>query len=66
MIVISGELPKYRACLMCQGHDDVREISMFHVGNSSMQGTIVALCRHCRKDLADQIIEHERRTDENC
>lgn len=60
MITIGGELPIYRSCLVCNGHDDVREITFLQNRDISPQGTAITLCKHCRKNLAKQINEEDR------
>lgn len=60
MIIISGKMPIYRSCLVCNGQDDIREITFLQNRDFSPQGTAISLCKHCRKELAKRIDEEER------
>ena len=64
MIEISKTLPSYRQCNGCRGTEDVREIKVsFDMENYSV-GTVIVLCKKCRKKLEEMLKEAERADDE--
>ena len=55
MIEISKTLPSYRMCNGCKSGEDVREIKVsFNIENYSV-GSVIVLCKKCRKELQEML-----------
>ena len=60
MIKIEKPREKNCYCRCCQSADNVLEVEF----NSETGGTHVALCERCREELADKVIECDRKKTE--
>lgn len=53
MIEMSDIMPPYRKCNSCGSGEDVREIKISFVLDSHSVGSVIALCKKCRKELEE-------------
>lgn len=58
MILVQHHTRRHGICNSCTSEDDISDIKVSTTDNG---WTTIMLCKSCRKELADKLIEHDKR-----